>query len=65
MDKEHYMEKYLNQDIDNPKYLFQGSSKQIKDTDSYQYKCEDRIIPIDVIEVKYSDYEQYYKNDNE
>ena len=46
-------------------YVIQKEENMIKDTDSYQYKCEDRITPIDVIEVKYSDYEKYYEVRND
>ena len=32
----------------------------IKDSNDYQYKCFKEITPIDIIEVRFDDYKQYY-----
>lgn len=45
-------------------YVFKKDEDMIKDEHSYQYKCYKELIPIDVIEVCYKDYAQYYELQN-
>lgn len=42
-------------------YVFQKDNSMIKDENTYQYKCYHTLKPIDVIEIKYNDYKEYYK----
>lgn len=42
-------------------YVFQKDSSMIKDEDTYQYKCYHNLKPIDIIEVEYKDFKQYFK----
>lgn len=46
-------------------YVFQKDNSMIKDENTYQYKCYHTLKPIDVIEIKYNDYKEYYKVINE
>lgn len=41
-------------------YVFLIDDDMIKDNDSYQYKCYRLKKPIDVIEVIYRDFKNYY-----
>lgn len=43
-------------------YVFKKDNTMIKDNDSYQYKCFTELVPIDIIEICYSDYKEYYLN---
>lgn len=45
-------------------YVVSKNDSMIKDNNSYQYKCYEELIPCDVIEVKYSDYKEYYQVEN-
>ena len=51
----------INKNIKGYIYVFKYDDTMIKDKYSYQYKCYQKLIPIDVVEVKYKDYENYYK----
>ena len=46
-------------------YVFKKDDDMIKDENSYQYKCYKELKPIDVVEVKYKDFENYYSINNE
>ena len=41
-------------------YVFDKTDDMIKDNDSYQYKCYKSKKPIDIIEVIYRDFKNYY-----
>ena len=41
-------------------YVFLRDDDMIKDNDSYQYKCYKSKKPIDIIEVTYRDFKNYY-----
>ena len=51
----------INKNIKGYIYVFKYDDTMIKDKYSYQYKCYQKLIPIDVVEVNYKDYEQYYE----
>ncbi len=60
-----YMENVnISDDIIGYIYVFLNDNDTIKDSNNYQYKCFKEIVPIDVIEVKFSDYKKYYSIDN-
>ena len=42
-------------------YVFNKNNDMIKDDNSNQYKCFKELIPIDIVEVNYKDYEKYYE----
>lgn len=42
-------------------YVFLRDDDMVKDSNSYQYKCYKELIPIDVVEVHYKDYSEYYE----
>ena len=42
-------------------YVFLKDDDMIKDSDSYQYKCYKELVPIDIVEVHYKDFSQYYE----
>lgn len=44
-------------------YVFLKDDDMIKDDESYQYKCYKELKPIDIVEVKYKDYKQYYQEE--
>ena len=46
-------------------YVFEIDNSMIKDENSYQYKCYEEKTPIDIIEVYYKDYEEFYEVKNE
>lgn len=50
----------INSDIVGYIYVFKKDDDMIKDNNSYQYKCFKELIPIDIIEVHYKDYEKHY-----
>ena len=54
----------IDSDIVGYIYVFKKDDSMIKDKDSYQYKCYQGLKPIDVVEVKLSDYIKYYKVEN-
>ena len=41
-------------------YVFKKDSDMVKDNNSYQYKCYKELEPIDIVEIKYKDYKEYY-----
>lgn len=45
-------------------YVFKKSEAMIKDERSYQYKCYQELVPIDVVTVTYKDYAKYYEQKN-
>ena len=51
----------IDSDIIGYIYVFKKDDCMLKDKDSYQYKCYQELKPIDVVEVKLSDYKQYYE----
>ena len=54
----------INPDIVGYIYVFNKDDDMIKDKQTYQYKCFKELIPIDVVEVHYKDYEKYYEVNN-
>jgi len=42
-------------------YVFKYDHIMIKDESTYQYRCYQELIPIDIIEVCYKDYSCYYE----
>ena len=54
----------INPNIVGYIYVFKKDDDMIKDKYSYQYKCFKELIPIDIIEVKYKDYEKYFEVNN-
>ena len=42
-------------------YVFKRDDRMIKDEESYQYKCFSELVPVDVVEVRYSDFSSYYE----
>jgi len=42
-------------------YVFEKNDSMIKDEKSYQYKCYEKLVPYDVIQVKYKDFSKYYE----
>lgn len=42
-------------------YVFKKDDRIIKDNDSYQYKCYEELIPLDIVTINYKDYSKYYK----
>lgn len=51
----------INPDIVGYIYVFNKDDDMIKDKQTYQYKCYKKLIPIDIVEVYYKDYERYYE----
>lgn len=51
----------INPNIVGYIYVFIKDDDMIKDKRSYQYKCYKELIPIDIIEVHYKEYEKYYE----
>lgn len=47
-------------------YVFKNDNSMIKDNQEYttQYRCYHKIKPIDVIQVSYKDYEEYFLRSN-
>lgn len=54
----------IESDIIGYIYVFKKDNDMVKDDNSFQYKCYKELIPIDVIEVNYSDYSNYYEVKN-
>ena len=54
----------VSDDIIGYIYVFLNNEDMIKDSNTYQYKCFKEIAPIDVIEVRFSDYKNYYSVSN-
>lgn len=52
---------HINPDIVGYVYVFKKDKDMIKDMQTYQYKCFKELIPVDIVEVKYKDYERYYQ----
>ena len=50
----------VSDDITGYIYVFLNNEDMIKDSNDYQYKCFKEITPIDIIEVRFDDYKQYY-----
>ena len=50
----------INDDIIGYIYVFLRTDDMIKDSNTYQYKCFKEITPVDVIEVRFSEYKKYY-----
>lgn len=42
-------------------HVFKKDSNMIKDKGSYQYKCYQELIPCDVLEVCYKDFQEYFE----
>lgn len=55
----------IDENIKGYIYVFELDSSMIKDEDSYQYKCFEEKTPIDIIEVYYKDFKDYYEVENE
>jgi len=51
----------VDDDIIGYIYVVRKNDKMIKDKNSLQYKCYDELYPIDVLEIKYIDFKQYYE----
>jgi hypothetical protein len=51
----------VDEDIVGYIYVFKKDDDMIKYKHSYQYKCHKSLIPVDVVEIKYKDYKQYYE----
>ena len=51
----------VSDDIVGYIYVFKKDDDMIKDSDSLQYKCYKELIPIDIVEIRYEDYKQFYK----
>ena len=51
----------INPNIVGYIYVFKKDKDMIKDMHTYQYKCYKKLVPIDIVEVHYKDYEKYYK----
>ena len=51
----------IDEDIIGYIYVFLKDDDMIKDSDSYQYKCYKELVPIDIVEVHYKDFSQYYE----
>lgn len=41
-------------------YVFEKDKTMVKDPMSYQYKCFHDLVPIDVVEVHYNDYKEFF-----
>lgn len=54
----------IDEDIIGYIYVIEMTPDYIKDENSLQYKSHKEIIPIDIIEVKYQDFADYYYVDN-
>ena len=54
----------LDNDMIGYVYVFAKDDDMIKDAETYQYKCNKALIPIDVVEVKYSQYKKYFRVNN-
>ena len=56
----------IDRDIEGYIYVFYNERSIKKDEDSFQYKAFNELIPIDVVRVKYKDFEEFYevKNNN-
>ena len=51
----------IDNNVNGYVYVFKFDKKMIKDENTYQYKCYQELIPIDVIKVCYKDYSCYYE----
>ena len=51
----------VSDDIVGYIYVFKKDDDMIKDSDSLQYKCYKELIPIDIVEIRFEDYKQFYK----
>lgn len=54
----------INKNITGYIYVVLRDNNMIKDEDSYQYKCYNEVKIVDIIEIKYKDFERYYYLDN-
>ena len=52
---------FIDEDIIGYIYVFNNEEDIIKDKNSYQYKAYKELKPIDIVEIKYSDYKDYYE----
>ena len=50
----------INDDIEGYIYVFPFDEKYEHQKNSIQYKCHEKIKPIDIVKVKFSEYKQYY-----
>lgn len=55
----------VDDDIIGYIYVFTKDEDMIKNDKTYQYKCNKVLMPIDVVEVKYSQYKKYFRINNE
>lgn len=51
----------VSDDIVGYIYVFKKDDDMIKDSDSLQYKCYKELVPIDIVEIRYEDYKNYFK----
>lgn len=51
----------IDENIKGYIYVFEKKDYMIKDEKSYQYKCYEKLIPYDIIEVYYKDFSKYYE----
>ena len=54
----------IDEDMVGYIYVFKKEEDMYKDEEhksSYQYKCYHELIPIDVVEIRFKDFEQYYE----
>ena len=56
----------IDREIEGYIYVFYNKGNIKKDKDSLQYKSFDELIPIDILKIKYKDFEEFYevKNNN-
>lgn len=51
----------IDENIKGYIHVFKKDSDMIKDEGTYQYKCYKELIPCDVLEVCYKDFEEYFE----
>lgn len=54
----------IDENIKGYIYVFEKNNNMFKDENTYQYKCYEELVPLDVIEIYYKDFQEYFECKN-
>lgn len=54
----------IDENIKGYIYVFEKNNNMFKDENTYQYKCYEELVPLDVIEIYYKDFQGYFECKN-
>lgn len=55
----------IDENIKGYIYVFEKSNNMFKDERTYQYKCYEELVPLDVVEIYYRDFQEYFECRND